>query len=248
MQWNIKDLPFSVQNKPTELLQKGLTAANLALSKGLSEDEATFACLQKIKSLEKHLKPSVGVSRNVPEHVKQLLKQKLQEPEVQQSINKAFLGENSLESNKQRTVVNAEFNQNNQLVILFDTGEKITTKPIDITQNIEQYLSVSAGFSPILNNPQEGQVLSYNSTTGFWENRTVSSSGTEEDVYAKRVDFVGDTVIYKAEATAGTLDSASAWRIHRLIVSVDGDVSETWAEGNTNFNKIWNDRLTYTYS
>lgn len=247
MIWTKKDLPINLQQKPDHIISVGLTAANTALLKGLSTDEATFACTQAIKQLERASKPAAE-PRKIPEHVKQLLVKQVYQPDAAKSIHKAFLGDNALPVDQDRVVVNAEFNDKNQLVILFDTGEKITTKPLDVTQNIEQYLTVTAGFSPLIDNPQEGQVLSYNSTTGRWENKTITTSGTEEDVYAKRVDFVGDTVIYKAEATAGTLDSASAWRIHRLVISVDGDVSETWAEGNTNFNKIWNDRLTYSYS
>lgn len=245
MVWTKKDLPINLQQKPDHIVSVGLIAANTALLKGCTTDEATFACTQAIKQIERGSRP-VPEPRKIPEHVKQLLVKQVDQPEIQKAINKAFLGDNALPSDKDRTVVSAEFNSKNQLVIIFDTGEKITTKAIDITQNIEQYLSVSAGFSPLLDNPQEGQVLSFNSTTGKWENKTIT--GTEEDVYAKRVDFIGDTVIYKAEAVAGTSDATAGWRIHKLVISIDGDVSETWAEGNTNFNKIWDNRLTYTYS
>jgi hypothetical protein len=33
-----------------------------------------------------------------------------------------------------------------------------------------------------------------------------------------------------------------------MTISVDGDISETWASGNANYDKVWDDRLTYTYS
>lgn len=252
MTWTINNPPDIIKNKSKEIIQACVLAANSALAKGLTQEEAIFAAMGTAKRLEQS-SVAKQVKPKVPQHVQALLDRTVQqanEPENKAQINRAFLGKSALPSDQERTLVSADFNDKNQLVLLFDTGEQLITKAIDIDQSIQQYLSVSAngGFSPVLNNPQEGQVLSYNSTTETWENRTISSSGTEEDVYAKRVDFVGDTVIYKAEATAGTLDSASAWRIHRLIISVDGDVSETWAEGNTNFNKIWNDRLTYTYS
>ncbi len=70
----------------------------------------------------------------------------------------------------------------------------------------------------------------------------------EEMVYSKRIDFVTDDLIYKAEASAGTLDTAVGWRIRKVVIGPDGDVSETWASGNTNFDKVWSNRLTYTYS
>ena len=68
--------------------------------------------------------------------------------------------------------------------------------------------------------------------------------------YAKRVDFIGDTLIYRAEAVVGSLENAAAWRIRRLTIDVnsDDDIKEEWANGNATFDKIWNDRLTLDYS
>lgn len=74
------------------------------------------------------------------------------------------------------------------------------------------------------------------------------AGGEEEMPYAKQTDFVGDDIIYKGEAAAGSLTSAAAWRIRKLILSPDDDVSETWASGNANFDKIWDDRVSLSYS
>lgn len=57
-----------------------------------------------------------------------------------------------------------------------------------------------------------------------------------------RHDWV-DPNDYIGVAAAGTLESASAWDIRRLAVSVDGGVTVTTAEGVK-----WNDRLTESYS
>lgn len=71
----------------------------------------------------------------------------------------------------------------------------------------------------------------------------------EEDmVYAKRIDFISENILYRAEAQAGTLESASTWRIRKIVLGLDGDVTETWAGGTANFDKIWADRATYVYS
>jgi hypothetical protein len=71
----------------------------------------------------------------------------------------------------------------------------------------------------------------------------------EEDiVYSKRTDFIGEDVIYKGEAAVGSLTSAASWRIRKLTISPDGDVSETWASGNANFDKIWDNRVSLVYS
>lgn len=67
-----------------------------------------------------------------------------------------------------------------------------------------------------------------------------------EMIYAKRVDFVGESLIYKGEAEVGSLDSESVWRIHKLTI-VDDDVTEEWASGESAFNKIQEDRYDYIY-
>jgi hypothetical protein len=86
----------------------------------------------------------------------------------------------------------------------------------------------------------------YEQSTGLWKNKAITSEGDE--VLAKRTDFVGETLIYKGEAAVGTTNSTSLWRIRLMTISVDGDISETWASGNANYDKVWDDRLTYTYS
>jgi hypothetical protein len=70
---------------------------------------------------------------------------------------------------------------------------------------------------------------------------------TDSQIYAKRVDFINDNLLYKGEAIVGTAPSASSWRIVRITIGNDGDVTNEWANGNTNFNNIWNDRTGLTY-
>ena len=70
----------------------------------------------------------------------------------------------------------------------------------------------------------------------------------DEVVYSKRIDFVTDNLLYKGEAVIGSAESAPIWRIRKIVISLDGDVSETWAEGSASFDKAWTDRLTLNYS
>lgn len=55
---------------------------------------------------------------------------------------------------------------------------------------------------------------------------------------------------YIGEAYAGTLTSESKWRIRKMEYD-DGatkpPTGETWAKGNTEFDKIWDNRTSYTY-
>ena len=62
----------------------------------------------------------------------------------------------------------------------------------------------------------------------------------------KRLDTVSDSTMYKGEAAAGSLESAAVWRISKIVIISD-DITETYADGNTNFDNTWSDRLTLTY-
>lgn len=70
----------------------------------------------------------------------------------------------------------------------------------------------------------------------------------ESMAYAKKIDWIDDNTFYKGEANPGTAAGASEWRIRYVTIAPDGDVEETWAEGNANFDNIWNDRASLSYS
>jgi hypothetical protein len=70
----------------------------------------------------------------------------------------------------------------------------------------------------------------------------------ENAVYATRVDFVTDDLLYRGEAAVGTTNASPLWRIRRIIVGVDGDITEEWSAGNALFDKAWDDRLSGVYT
>ena len=69
----------------------------------------------------------------------------------------------------------------------------------------------------------------------------------DEKVYSKRTDFITDELLYRGEADPGSIESDPVWRIRKITISLDGDVSEEWADGNANFDNVWADRLALTY-
>lgn len=76
----------------------------------------------------------------------------------------------------------------------------------------------------------------------------VQTRGGEDVVtYTTRYDQVSDLLAYKAEAAVGSLDSNPVWRIQKLVYGLDGDITITWCQGNSDFRFIWNDRTTLTY-
>ena len=66
--------------------------------------------------------------------------------------------------------------------------------------------------------------------------------------YAKQTDFTdNDNVIYAGKAQVGSSTNSPVWSISKTTI-VNDDISVQWAEGTALFDKVWNDRLTYTYA
>lgn len=64
--------------------------------------------------------------------------------------------------------------------------------------------------------------------------------------YNKLIDQEG-TFYYIGEALPGTNTDQPKWRIKR-IEEVGNDYNILWADGTAEFDKIWDDRVTFTYS
>ena len=82
---------------------------------------------------------------------------------------------------------------------------------------------------------------------GVAQNTVVTFSGAQEMAYTVRIDFVSDSAMYRGEADPGASESDAKWRIKYVTFGADGDVTELWAGGTADFNKVWADRLTLTY-
>lgn len=65
-------------------------------------------------------------------------------------------------------------------------------------------------------------------------------------IYNVFLDEASATITYVGEANPGTAASAASWRIKRLD-STSG-LLVTWAEGDSDFDKVWDDRASYSYS
>lgn len=72
---------------------------------------------------------------------------------------------------------------------------------------------------------------------------TLSEKGLATNVQVNSGD---SNIQYVGSAAPGTPTSANTWRIQK-IDSTTGTVV-TWADGNTNFDNIWDNRESLTYS
>ena len=85
------------------------------------------------------------------------------------------------------------------------------------------------------------------SSSSFSVVGTTGSTPTTDTSEATRLDDVGGGVTYVGKAVAGTLTSVASWKIEK-IVQTGADIAITWADGNTNYDNIWDDRLSLSYS
>jgi hypothetical protein len=95
--------------------------------------------------------------------------------------------------------------------------------------------------------PNDGDTLVWSSTENKFVYMPINTNIEEAMVYAKRIDSIGDELVYKGEAVVGSLDTDPVWRISRIQIT-DNDVIEKWASGSASFSFSWSDRLTYPYS
>ena len=173
MPYSMTQLPDALLNKSLQTKQIFLAGYTAAVKKGLTEDESLFAGLAAVSNLDKSSrKLSEPLKPKLPAHLAAVLQKRSQGPSEQlpepsekaATIHQAFLGKNALTPDSDRSLVSADFNEKNQLVMQFDTGEKITTKPINIDEKIENYVAIS----------QSSQLAGMQEPTGF-VNRTSSS-------------------------------------------------------------------------
>ena len=71
----------------------------------------------------------------------------------------------------------------------------------------------------------------------------------DESVLTKRFDFSADgNTIYKGFADPGADETASVWKISRVIITPpEDDLEELFASGVATFTHKWSDRLSLTY-
>lgn len=64
--------------------------------------------------------------------------------------------------------------------------------------------------------------------------------------YTVRIDTVS-TTYYVGRALVGTAESSALWQIKKIVDS-SGDVTITYADGDSRYDNIWDNRLSLTYN
>lgn len=64
---------------------------------------------------------------------------------------------------------------------------------------------------------------------------------------ATRYVAVNSALAYAGEAEPGAMGSEPVWRIKRLDTAANGDVIVLYANGTASFDKVWDERASYSY-
>lgn len=86
----------------------------------------------------------------------------------------------------------------------------------------------------------------YTKVSGTWQ----LQGNLGEVAQTVRTDTDGATpeTIYRGRALPGTATSAASWRVERISIAADGDVSILFADGNDSYDNIWDNRASLSYS
>ena len=66
-------------------------------------------------------------------------------------------------------------------------------------------------------------------------------------ILAVRLDDVGGGVSYIGEAQPGATTASAVWRMKRMT-ETSGDITIEWADGDSAFDNVWDNRLSLSYS
>lgn len=156
MPWSYPNkIPDILKNKPADIQKKAIEIGNETLQRTGSEESAIFSMQSYVKrqQAKESQQKALDTPKKVPQHLQAILHKaiKPEEPEEPSNgfkrlpISKEFLGDNALPVGVDRNLVSAEFDKNDRLVMLFDTGEKIQTR--SVTQVLQNHISVHGGMS-----------------------------------------------------------------------------------------------------
>lgn len=132
-----------------------------------------------------------------------------------------------------------------------------TTTEVAVTQPSTE-VAVTATSTTVVASAEATTVTPSAATTvvTYTESTTVIATGSigppgpaggDSVPYAIQLDDAGSGVTYVGEADPGTATSTAGWRIKRLT-ETGPDVAVAWADGDANFNNVWTNRASLTYT
>jgi len=133
-----------------------------------------------------------------------------------------------------------------------DVDSPVTASPDALCDSINNMMqSLVSGGATEQNQLSEITQLQSISSGIATLNNTISSGGSGSGAFAEAliVDESNPNIIYRGYAAPGANVGAAVWAIKKTVSNTTGDLTTTtWADGNQNFDNIWNNRATLVYS
>ncbi len=154
------------------------------------------------------------------------------------------------------TIIKIDIGQGALFNVFIDQAQVITPASADVNDLREQILVMLApatgggqtltGFATDVNQATEiahitalqAQVTDLQTKIGSVDNKTFYSPSI--------TDQNNPNLVYKGYALPGTRSGDPLWAIERVTYA-DGIVISTWAGGNRNFDKVWDNRATLSF-
>lgn len=137
---------------------------------------------------------------------------------------------------------------NNVVQTVDSTQTVLVTDPSIITQELDSTnsITISSTEHVVVQEPNTSVIVT--GQQGPQGPQGPAGISEEQMAYSKRTDFITENLLYRGEAQPGTAETSANWRIRKVVLGVDGDVTETWADGTADFSKQWSLRSQYTYT
>lgn len=97
-----------------------------------------------------------------------------------------------------------------------------------------------------LNGESAYQIAVRNGFVGTEQEWLASLGGSQVD-YTQRIDEASATVTYIGKADPGSSEASAVWQIKKIEV-IGAETEITWADGDVEFNNVWNNRASLTYT
>ncbi len=82
----------------------------------------------------------------------------------------------------------------------------------------------------------------------WYADKTSKAALSQSPPMATEVDVASATINYVGKAPIGTTSATAGWQIQKLTIDANGGVSIKWADGNDDYDNIWDDRAALSYS
>ena len=142
MVWTADNTIPEMKGKSLKLRELFAKAANTALTKGMNEEEATFAGTKAVKIEETKNAPAKVTAPKTPAHlqvIKDIANRKIAEPVEKAEIKTEV---------KQSSVVDADIDKTGHLVLMLSDGSRVTTKNPIPKETINQSVTISNDLRP----------------------------------------------------------------------------------------------------